>query len=208
MTTTTPTTTHDDVQAIEREIMALKQKRAQMRREIEPEPVEDYTLRHKDGTEVKLSELFGDKDEMILVHNMGRSCIYCTLWADGLNGLADHLMDRAAFVLTSPDAPDVMKEFAQGRGWRFPVASIEGCTLAHDLGFYKADDPDHSGYWPGASALRKTKDGIVRTGWTFFGPGDDFCAVWPLFDLLPEREWAPKYAYTKGGSCGSGCGCH
>ena len=32
---------------------------------------------------------------------------------------------------------------------------------------------------------------------TWFGPDDDFCNVWHLFDLLPEGSngWAPKYEY-------------
>ena len=25
-----------------------------------------------------------------------------------------------------------------------------------------------------------------------FGPGDDFCPVWPMLDLLPERDWRPR----------------
>ena len=206
---TTPT--HDDVMAIEHEIMALKAKRDGMRRSIVPEPVEDYRLTLPGGAQATLSELFGDRDEMILIHNMGRGCSYCTLWADGINGLVDHLQDRAALLLTSPDPADEMHAFASGRGWRFPLASVEGTTLAHDLGFYKADDEEYPGYWPGASALAKTEAGIVRTGWTFFGPGDDFCAIWPLLAMLPEREWQPKYDYTSaggsGGACGDGCGC-
>lgn len=192
---------------LERQIMELKQQRTKLRQELKPEPVKDYELKRTDGSVVKLSELFGDKDEMILVHNMGQSCVYCTLWADGLNGLTDHLTDRAAFVLTSPDEPQTLKAFSEGRKWRYPVASIEGTTLAHDLGFH-SDSGDHVGYMPGASALKKTASGIVRTGSTFFGPGDDFCAIWPLNDLLPAKEWAPKYSYKAGGSCGSGCGCN
>ena len=148
---------------------------------------------------------------MILVHNMGKSCSYCTLWADGLNGLTDHLLDRAAFGLTSPDEPEVLRDFAQGRGWRFPVASIAGTRLAHDLGFYMEDsvEGEPAGYWPGVSALKKIDTGIVRTRWSFFGPGDDFCAMWPLSELLPPSKWQPKYSYTTdspgtaGGCCSS-----
>jgi hypothetical protein len=35
---------------------------------------------------------------------------------------------------------------------------------------------------------------IVRTGRAAFGPGDDYCAVWPLFDLLEGGvgKWEPK----------------
>jgi hypothetical protein len=30
-----------------------------------------------------------------------------------------------------------------------------------------------------------------------FGPGDDFCTLWHLFDLIPEGsgDWQPKYKY-------------
>jgi hypothetical protein len=45
-----------------------------------------------------------------------------------------------------------------------------------------------------------------------FGPGDDFCAVWHFFDLLPEGVdgWEPRFAYEgQPASCGAAsCGCH
>ena len=40
---------------------------------------------------------------------MGRGCSYCTLWADGFNGLRHHFEDRAAFVVVSPDTPEQQK---------------------------------------------------------------------------------------------------
>ena len=201
------TVTKDEIMALEQQIMELKQRRTKLRREAQPEPVQDYELKRPDGSSVMLSDLFGDKDEMLLVHNMGTSCSYCTLWADGMNGRTEHRNGRAAVVVALPDDPSTLKEFSEGRGWRYTTASIEGSTLAHDLGFYmnKGEEP---GYWPGVSALKKTADGIVRTGRSFFGPGDDFCAIWPLMDLLPEKDWAPKYSYKAQGSCGSGCACH
>lgn len=51
---------------------------------------------------------------------------------------------------------------------------------------------------PGVSALRRNADGtIVRTGTRQFGPGDDFCAIFPMFDLLQDGvgDWQPKYHY-------------
>jgi predicted dithiol-disulfide oxidoreductase (DUF899 family) len=62
---------------------------------------------------VQLSDLFGEHEDLIVIHNMGVSCPYCTLWADGFNGLIRHLEDRAAFVMVSPDPPDIQKEFAK-----------------------------------------------------------------------------------------------
>jgi len=37
------------------------------------------------------------------------------MWADGLTGLLHHIENRAAFVVISPDRPDVQKEFASSR---------------------------------------------------------------------------------------------
>jgi len=45
--------------------------------------------------------------------------------------------------------------------------------------------PSPRGIQPGVSALRRAADGaLVLTGRAEFGPGDDYCAVWRLFDLL------------------------
>jgi hypothetical protein len=37
----------------------------------------------------------------------------------------------------------------------------------------------------------------VRVSDTGFSPGDDFCALWHLFDLLPggAGDWQAKYRY-------------
>jgi predicted dithiol-disulfide oxidoreductase (DUF899 family) len=86
---------------------------------LEPEEVSDYTFATADGT-VRLSALFSGNRDLIVIHNMGTTCPYCTLWADGFNGISDHLASRAAFVVSSPDRPEVQKKFAAGRGWRFP----------------------------------------------------------------------------------------
>lgn len=38
---------------------------------------------------------------------------------------------------------------------------------------------------------------ILRVADTRFHPDDDFCALWHLFDLLPEGPagWKPRYSY-------------
>ncbi len=38
------------------------------------EEVKDYSLTDSRGGKVALSDLFGEKDDIILIHNMGRSC--------------------------------------------------------------------------------------------------------------------------------------
>jgi len=122
---------------------------------------------------------------------MGAGCNYCTLWADGFRGVAEHIRQRCAFVLCSDDEPEAVKAFADKRGWNYPCISGQGSDFARTMGY--RDDKGKP--LPGVSAFHKNRDGsIVRTGHTPFGPGDDFCAVWPMFDLLEGgvNGWSPK----------------
>jgi len=47
------------------------------------------------------------------------------------------------------------------------------------------------------SVFRKSGQRICRVSDTGFQPGDDFCAIWHFFDLLPEgaNGWQPQYKY-------------
>ncbi len=150
-----------------------------------PERVEDWELRDPEGEPVRLSELFGSHDDLLVVHNMGRGCSYCTLWADGFRGIANHLERRCAFVLCSHDSPEVVKAFSAERGWNFRCVSGAGTDFAKAMGYADEQGRPH----PGVSSFRREADGsIVRIAHTPFGPGDDFCAVWPLFDLLKDGK--------------------
>lgn len=183
------------VDEIDYRIQELKQERAALRRTRPAERMSDYAFTATDGSVVGWPELFAGRDELILVHNMGRSCNYCTMWSDGFAGVLGHLEDRAAFVVTSPDGPAVQREVAHQRGWPFRMYSVATDFLS-DLGFLDSDgDPT-----PGASFLKRDDDGSVwRVHRAEFGPGDEFCAVWHLFDLLPRGVdgWEPKDTYGR-----------
>ena len=173
-------------------IAALREEMRGLKSEIEPEEVDDWEFQTVDGP-VELSDLFQGGDELIMIHNMGRNCSYCTLWGDGFNGVYEHLANRAAFVVCSPDSPADQKAFAESRGWRFPMVSHQGTTFAQAMGFHSQEQ----GFMPGVSVFQRRVDRIFRVADTWFGPDDDFCAVWHLFDLLPEgaNGWHPKYKY-------------
>lgn len=179
-----------------RRILEIREDIRALQAGIEPAEVEDYRFATSAGP-VHLSELFGDHDDLFVIHNMGAGCVYCTLWADGFNGVIDHLESRAAFVVSSPDAPDAQREFAEGRGWRFRMVSHGETTFADDMGYFTAAG-DYPGYHPGVSVFRKDGDRVLRVSDTSFGPDDDFCAVWHLFNLLPQGAdgWEPKYNYS------------
>lgn len=182
------------IDELEYQVQDLKRKIAELRRNLQPEEVPDYSLKGWDGQEITLASLFGEHSRLILIHNMGRSCAYCTMWADGFNGALPHLTSRAAFVVTSPDPPDVQREFARSRNWVFPMYSVEGTNLVADLGFTDEDGQP----MPGVSVLTKEADSkLYRVGRAEFGPGDDYCAVWHLFELFPEGVdgWEPRFSY-------------
>ena len=169
-----------------RQIAAIREKMRETLTTVEPQVVKDYEFANADG-QVRLSELFDGHEDLILIHNMGVSCSYCTLWADGYNGIHPHVVTRAGFVVSSPDRPGVQKKFAESRGWKFPMVSHAGSTFAADMGYVSAS----GGWMPGVSVFRREGDTIVRVSDTGFSPGDDFCALWHFFDLLPGGvgEW-------------------
>ena len=184
--------TSERIAAYRREIAALRIKMREAQAQIEPEPVKDYEFTTLTGA-VRLSTLFGDKDDLFVILNMGTSCAHCTLWADGFSGIYDHIADRASFVVASPDPPDVQRGFAAGRGWTFPMVSHAGTTFARDMGYRS----EAGGWLPGVSVFRRGSGNILRVADTSFSPGDDFCALWHMLDLLPKGAagWRPKFTY-------------
>lgn len=184
---------YQQIDALQKEITQRREQIIELRSKIEHELIADYMLKGWNGEEVLLSSLFDERDELLVIHNMGKRCTYCTLWADGLNGSTLPLNDRVPFVVVSPDAPVVQKEFAESRNWKFKMLSAEGTTFIADLGF----EPKPGSYYPGVSAFVRKDGKIYRTAYDYFGPGDPYCSVWHLFDLLPQREnnWSPKYKY-------------
>jgi len=166
-------------------------KLAKQKRKLPREVVEDYVFESPKGP-VKLSELFGKKKDLIVVHNMGAKCVYCTMWADGYNGLYPHLSDRAAFVVSSPDSVAAQKKFAQSRGWKFPMVSGGKIDFAEDLGFKKKEN-----WWPGVSTFQKKGKKVLHVASAPLGPFDPFCATWHMFALLADgvNDWEAKYRY-------------
>ena len=191
----TTTTLQQDIEKIEEEMMEKKKQLSKLRQQLAPEPLKDYSFKDFNEKQIILSELFGEKEELILIHNMGKACAYCTLWADGFNGIQHHLDNRASFVVISKDAPNIQKEFYESRSWKFKMYSSHENTFNRDMGF-ETEEGDQQ---PGVSVFVKDETGaIFRHTKTYFGPGDNYCIAWDLFDLLPKgsNNWHPKYKYS------------
>jgi predicted dithiol-disulfide oxidoreductase (DUF899 family) len=184
------------IRDFEKKIQLLKKELGMLYKSAEPKPISDYTFQRQDGSNVTLSDLFDGRDELLLIFNMGKECPYCTLWADGYNGLSDHLENRAGFVVVSPDLPKIQKEFYDSRHWRFPMVSHYENSFAENFGF----KVDGEYYLPGVATFSKDDSGqIFFHVSSQFGPGDNFCSQWDFLRMLPngENKWVPKYTYEK-----------
>lgn len=174
------------------QIADIRKKMRETQAVVEPQEVKDYEFMAPQGP-VRLSTLFGDKEDLIVIHNMGSSCAYCTLWADGYNGIHHHVTTRAAFVVSSPDSPAVQQKFAESRGWRFRMVSHQGTTFAEDMGYRSSK----GGWLPGISVFKRDGQRIMRVSDAGSSPGDDFCTLWHFLDLLPAGpgDWSPRLHY-------------
>ena len=155
--------------------------------------VRNYTFTTIQG-EVSLLDMFGVRDKLLLIHNMGQGCRYCTLWADGFNGFLPHLDSIMSVVLVSKDPPEVQRNFANSRGWRFRLASHGGGEYLQDQAL--SDDYDNM---PGDVVYERKSDVIFRKNSSTFGSGDLYCPMWGLLALagLGEEEWTPQYNYWR-----------
>jgi len=184
------------IKVLEKEIFDKQAQLSELRRSDEPEVVSDYELIGPKG-KVRLSELFGEHTDLIVIHNMGSSCPYCTLWADGFNGMLRHFENRGAFVVVSPDTPDVQKEFADSRGWHFRMISNGDSGFTEDMG-YMREHQGKMGPWPGFSTFHRKESGAIhRIAHASFGPGDPYCGLWHMIGLLKDGagDWQAKFSY-------------
>lgn len=184
------------IASLQEEIFAKQKELAQLIKSQEPELIKNYAFKDVKNETVQLIDLFEGSDELILIHNMGKSCVYCTMWADTLSGSLEVIKDRVKIVLTSPDDVPTMLEFSNSRNWKIPCFSYNGTDFSVDLGF-ASDKEGRRWYEPGFSVLTLKDGKIFRTAKDQFGPGDVYCAPWHLFALLPKSVdgWQPKYKY-------------
>jgi predicted dithiol-disulfide oxidoreductase (DUF899 family) len=173
------------------QITGLRKQMRELQRSIQPEEVKDYEFATLDGG-VRLSQLFGRHEYLFVIHNMGAGCSYCTLWADGFNGVLKHLENRAAFVISTPDDPVKQQQLKASRDWKFQMVSHQNSQFAAEMGYRKDDR-----WTPGVSVFKRDGERILRVSDTGFGPCDDCCSLWHFLDMIPEgpNGWQPKFRY-------------
>jgi len=182
---------NSEIIKLESQINELTVKLSQLRGKNEGTEINNYDFETLNGS-TTLLDLFGKQNKLLLIHNMGQGCRYCTLWADGLNGFVPHLESTMALALVSKDAPDVQRRFANSRGWRFNMASHGGGEYIREQTVMEGSDN-----MPGAVVYERKGDAIYRKNSCIFGPGDLYCPMWILLGMagLGENDWTPQFKY-------------
>ena len=184
---------NNEIRDIEQKIHTLMERLAKLQQSNRGNEVINYSFSTIEG-EINLLDLFGEKDKLLLIHNMGQGCRYCTLWADGFNGFLPHLESTISVVLVSKDAPQIQRKFANSRGWRFRLASHGGGEYIQEQSVMEG-----SNNMPGAVVYERNGDKFYRKNDCVFGPGDIYCSMWSLlgFAGMDSTTWTPQFSYWK-----------
>lgn len=199
----------DALTRAEIELRRQAERVAAQRRELPPGPpvAQDYTLIGAAGP-LRLSELFGAHDTLVLYHwmygpTMELPCPMCTSFLDAVEGNARQIAERVALVVAARSPYPRMAAFAAARGWRsLRLVSAAGSEFSSD---FLAED--RSGGQNPILYVFQRKDGEVRLTWAsevLFAPSDPgqdarhLDLLWPLWgilDLTPAGrgpDWYPK----------------
>jgi predicted dithiol-disulfide oxidoreductase (DUF899 family) len=198
----------EELRGAELQLMHDREKVASLRRQLPlGVAVEDYEfiegprdLHHGDDpvTTARLSELFTSPERALVVQHVmyGKRqtspCSMCTMWIDGLNGVAHHVAQNADLVVAAAADPATLRAHARDRGWdNVRLLSCGDSSFQYDLGA-----EDESGNQDSTiSVFTLDADGTPRHFYTCHPSlaedtperGIDLLSpVWHLLDLTPH----------------------
>lgn len=156
---------------------------------------EDYVFQWandgKVGKRVKFSELFGDKDTLLLYSfmygpNWDNPCPSCTSLVDGFDRSSYQVTRNAAFVALAKAPAEKINAWARKRGWsQIALASGYESPFQAD---YKCQGDSDDMQWPVMHVFTK-RDGKIFHSWATELDSNHVDTVWPywnLMDFTPE----------------------
>jgi len=206
---------HDDnwarasaaLRTAERDLMMQRERVAEMRRALPVGPVaDDYVFASADGP-VRLVELSTDADRPLVVYHFmfgGRQsapCPMCSMWADGWNGVVDHLAQRFDFALVTQGTAEENAALAKERGWEnLQWLSAAGSSFKTDFGSMDADgnqSPFMTVFERDGDDLRLSWSGAAQYDADHYRGVDLLSPVWHLLDLTRHGrgDWFPALEY-------------
>ncbi|MFJ5258999.1 DUF899 family protein [Streptomyces sp. NPDC088387] len=209
----------EELRQAEIELMHRGERVAELRLRLPPGPVlDDYVFEEGPADlaagdspvrHVRLSELFTAPGRELFLYQMmfGKAdtepCPMCTMWCDGLNGVAHHLTQNVDFaVVAAADLP-ALRAHARSRNWtRLRLLSAASNTFKYDLDSEDAEGRQDSTI----SVFTRDDDGSVRHFYSAHPRmsedveerGTDLIApVWHVLDLTRRGrgDWYPTLDY-------------
>ena len=184
---------------------------AALRRLLPPggEVPRDYGFVAEDGSDVTLTDLFGEHDTLIIYSYMfgpdrESPCPMCTSLMGGLAHKTADIRQRAAIAFTARSPIERLIEAKSARGWvDLPVYSDQAGDYTRD--YVHPDDADLPAY-----NVFTRRDGVTRHFWgdeitgEMADPGEDprgavqLDPLWLLLDTVPDgrgTDWYPRLTY-------------
>ncbi len=162
----------------------------------------DYRFDGPEGQNLALADLFGGRRQLIVYHFMfapdwEKPCKSCSFWADGYNGVTQHLAQRDTRLVAVSRAPLAKLEATAKRlGWSFPWYSSGEGAFNYDfhVSFHPEQVADGTIRYnfaptqtrmsdlPGISAFIREPDGAVYRTYSAYARGLDMLN--PAYQLL------------------------
>jgi len=166
----------------------------------------EYRFDGPDGEE-RLPDLFAGRSQLVVYHfmygpNWEAGCKSCSFWADGFDGIVEHLAQRDVTMVAVSRAPwETLAAFRARMGWRFKWLSSHGSDFNYDMGvsFTPEQIEDGGGPYnfgttafdgeeaPGISVFAKDDAGAVYRTYATFARGLDMMnPAYQYLDLVPK----------------------
>lgn len=201
----------------EREFTRLRDELNAERRALPWERVEaPYLFDTPDG-ESSLADLFAGRRQLIVWHFMfgpewQQGCSHCSFWADGWNGVVEHLKHRDTTIIAASQAPLAKIEaFRRRMGWTFPWVSSARSGFNFD--FQASVRPEEaeakrvlynfemmqpfSDQMHGCSTFYRDEDGAIYHTYSTYARGVDMLNVaYQFLDLTAlgrDEDWTQPH---------------
>src|SRR5690606_174323 len=173
---------------------------------------EDYTFEEIDpktgkAKETKLSELFGDKDTLIVYSYMyppenERPCASCTSIIDGINGMVFNVNERVSFVMVAKAPIKKLAKWAKSKNWKH-VRMLSSYNNTYNTDYF--GETESGGQMPMTNVFIKKGKNINHFWGTelLYAPtekeqdprhADTIWPLWNLLDMTPDgrgAKWNP-----------------
>jgi predicted dithiol-disulfide oxidoreductase (DUF899 family) len=182
--------------------LAAKRRTLPLGGELKDDYVFERATEGKVGARVKFSELFGDKNTLLLYSwmfgpNWDNPCPSCTSLMDGFDRAWYSVDQDAAFVAIAKAPAEKIHAWATQRGWsQIPLVSGFKSPFQKD---YKCQEPDDDDKQQPVMHTFTKRDGKIFHFWGTELEGNHVDTVWPYWNLFdftpegrPERDTPPQ----------------